>query len=119
MPASIYPLSFTTATPTITAGNDILSTPITIISDHVSPGGGAILRLYFSFTMTDGKVSVFEGSTPVLKGDLNADNLSTIVNDGYYRFDIDVEDGDIINLRAANNITAINFIRAHLVQFGA
>ena len=59
-----------------------------------------------------------------LKGNLNADNSNNVVDNGYYRFDIDIEAGDNINLQlltgtGGNNVTAINFIRAHLIQFGA
>lgn len=117
MTSSIYPLAFVAATPTITSGSDILSTPVTIISDHVTPGGGGILRLQFSFVGTDMEITVFNNS--VSKGKLNGDNSFVILSDGYYRFDIEVESGDIINLQSNQNITTINFIRAHLVQFGA
>lgn len=120
MTSSIYPLTFTAAATTITAGNNILSIPITIISDHVKPGGGGILRLYFSFAMgADATVSVRDGAGTTLIGNLNADNNSLVVPNGYYRFDIDVEAGDTINLRSTQDITAINLLRAHLVQFGA
>lgn len=85
----------------------------------VKPGGGGILRLSFSFTFgaTPAIVSVRNGG--VLKGNLNADNSIEVITDGLYRFDIDVEAGDTINMRANQSITVINFIRAHLVQFGA
>ena len=122
MTSSINPLDSTTATPTITAGNDIIAIPIDtdiIITDAmVKPGGGGILRLYFSFVfgITPATVNVFNGT---LKGALNADNSSQVVSNGYYRFDIDVEAGDTINLQANQDVTAINFLRTHLVQFGA
>lgn len=118
MTSSIYPLSFVVNTPTITAATDILSTPIVIISDHVKPGGGGILRLYFSFAAAaDMEVSVFNNS--IFKGILNSDISKVIISDGYYRFDIDVEAGDSINLQSTQDITAVNLFRAHLVQFGA
>ena len=74
--------------------------------------------LYFSFTFgsSPATVNVFNGT---LKGALNADNTSNVVDNGYYRFDIDVEAGDTINLQADESVTAINVLRAHLVQFGA
>lgn len=118
MTSSINPLALTTATPTITAANDILTSDITITGGMVKPGGGGILRLYFSFVfgVSPATVNVFNGT---LKGALNADNSSQVVSNGYYRFDIDVESGDTINLQANQDVTAINFLRAHLVQFGA
>jgi len=97
-----------------------LTSDIAITSDMVKPGGGGILRLYFAFTFgsTPATIGVFNNSN--LKGNFNADNSSELVDDGYYRFDIDVEAGDNINLQSSTDtITAINFIRAHLVQFGA
>lgn len=118
MGSSIYPIALTIETPTITANNDILTSDILITSDMVNPGGGGILRLYFSFVfgVTPATVNVFNGT---LKGALNADNSSQVVSNGYYRFDIDVESGDTINLQANQTVTAINVLRAHLVQFGA
>ncbi len=122
MTSSIYPVDFvvSTADP-IVGGNNILSTPITITSDQVSPGGGGVLRLYFSFTMGGSSmISVRIGASGnTLKGNLNADNSSLLEIDGYYRFDIDIEAGDIINLRSSSNITNVNLFRAHLIQFGA
>ena len=124
MTSSIYPLTLSIATPTITANNNILTSDLAINTDLVSPGGGGILRLLFSFTLdtTPSVVSIFNNSS--LKGTLNADNNNDIMSNGYYRFDIDVESGDNINLQlesgsGGGNVTAINFIRAHLVQFGA
>lgn len=118
MTSSINPLALTADTPVILANTDILTSDITITSDMVNPGGGGILRLYFSFTfaVSPATVNVFNGT---LKGALNADNSSEVVDNGYYRFDIDVEAGDTINLQANQDVTAINFLRAHLVQFGA
>jgi len=120
--SSIYPVPFVVATTTIAAGTNILSTPITITGDQVSPGGGGILRLLFSFTTlaaADATISVRQGAGATLKGNLNADNNSVIKSDGYFRFDIDVEKDDIVNLQSNVDITTVNFFRAHLVQFGA
>ena len=119
MTSSIYPIAVALNTPTITANTDIFSSNIAIIADQVKPGGGGILRLSFAFTfgVTPATLSVFNGGS--LKGNLNADNSANVITDGYYRFDIDVESGDTINLRASQTVTAIRFVRAHLVQFGA
>lgn len=117
MTSSIYPVPFVANSSTAING-DVLSTPITITADQLKPGGGGILRLYFSFTTgADTIVSIFNNT--VLKGTLNADNTNIIVSDGFYRFDIDVEAGDIINLQSSVAISVVNLFRAHLVQFGA
>ena len=120
MTSSTYPVAFVVATPTITANDNILSTPITITSEQVSPGGGGLVRLYFSFTMAaTATISVRDGAGTTLIGELNADNSTSIESNGYYRFDIDIEAGDTINLRSTQDITVVNRFRAHIVQFGA
>ena len=108
----------------LASDTDILNSDIVITSELVSPGGGGILRLYFTFVFdtTPGDITVTNNGNA--KGALNADNDSQLVSNGYYRFDIDVESGDNINLEltstaSATAIASVNFIRAHLVQFGA
>lgn len=106
------------------SSGDILSSDIAITNELVSPGGGGILRLYFAFVfdVTPGDITVTNNG--IDKGTLNADNDSQIISNAYYRFDLDVESGDNINLElkgtaGATNIASTNFLRAHLVQFGA
>lgn len=119
MTSSIYPLPVVIAGTPIPAASDILTNNIDITSDMVKPGGGGILRLYFSFTfaVSPATVSVVNGGNA--KGNLNADNTSQVVSDGIYRFDLDVESGDAINLKCTQIINNVNYVRAHLVQFGA
>jgi hypothetical protein len=118
------PPSGTTATATATLSTisnftDILSSDIVIIPDHVSPGGGGILRISFSFAFNSSPAIVSIRNNDALKGNLNSNNSGEIISNGYYRFDIDVEDGDAINIQSEEQIDSINFLRAHLVQFGA
>lgn len=119
MTSSTYALTVTPNATVISAASDILASDIPITAAQVSPGKGGLLRLYFSFEfgLTPAIISVFNNST--LKGILNADNAGEIITDGIYRFDIDIEAGDAINLQADQSITTVNLIRAHLVQFGA
>ena len=107
-----------TAIVTLNFGMDqnIFASDLEITSDDLRPGGGGILRLYFSFAGTT-TVKVFNNGN--FKGFLNADNSNTIADNGYYRFDIDVEGGDLINLQLGAAVTAVNFLRLHLVNFGA
>jgi len=116
--SSIYPLSAVAVGGTITALNDILTTDIAITSEMVSPGGGGILRLYFSFDLVVSPTTIRVVNNGVFKGLLNADNGNDVTDVGYYRFDLDVEAGDNINLEATQDL-AVLFIRAHLIQFGA
>ena len=122
MTSSIYSLPVTPESPSITSGNNLLTSDIEITPDMVKPGGGGILRLYFAFTFdtSPGTIQVFNNNS--LTGDLNADTFD-IVDNGSYKFDIDVESGDNINLQLLTGtggdiVTAINFIRAQLIQSG-
>lgn len=104
----------------IPIATDILEFPVVITNEMVSPGGGGILRLYFSFEFNAGNqsiISVFNNNS--FKGNLNADNSSFVNDAGYYRFDIDVEANDSINFQSSVIIDTVNFVRTHLVQFGA
>jgi len=106
------------ATVTLNFGMDqnIFVNDLEITSDDLRPGGGGILRLYFSFAGTT-TARIFNNGN--FKGFLNADNSNTIADNGYYRFDIDVEGGDGINIQLGAAVTAVNFLRLHLVNFGA
>jgi hypothetical protein len=117
--SSIYPRPIVIAGTPIPASSDILTNNIDITNDMVKPGGGGILRIYFSFTFTTSPATVAVLNNGNLKGNLNADNTSQVVTDGIYRFDIDVEAGDAVNLQCTDIITGVNYVRAHLVQFGA
>jgi len=109
----------TATTTTITSNSDILSSDVTINDDQLVPGGGGILRLSFSFIFGTSPATVSIFNNGILKGNLNADNSSNVISNGYYRFDIDVEGGDSINLRASQSVNAIHFVRAHCVLLGA
>lgn len=117
MTSSTYPIP-TNPFATVASGTDILQSDLTITRAMVSPGGGALLRVYFAFTLAaTGAVTIFNNASS--KGTLNADNSSAILTNGYYRFDLDIEEGDILNFQATENITAVLFFRAHVTQFGA
>jgi hypothetical protein len=107
-----------TAIVTLNFGMDqnIFVNDLEITSDELRPGGGGILRVYFSFSTTT-TAKIFNNGN--FKGFLNADNSNTIAENGYYRFDIDVEGGDGINIQLGAAVSAINFLRLHLVNFGA
>jgi len=106
-------------TGTISSSTDILSTDLAITNDLIKPGGGGIIRLSFAFAfaVSPASVSIFNNGS--LKGNLNADNSVNLITDGYYRFDIDVESGDNINLQASQVINTVRFVRVHLAQIGA
>ncbi len=120
MTSSIYPLPITIKSGAIATSTNILESDVLITSDMVSPGGGAVLRIYFSidFDLGSGEIDVY--NIGVKKGSLNTDFAGAILTEGLYRFDIDVEAGDAINLQAAgSSIIEVIYVRFHLVQFGA
>ena len=126
MTSSIYPLPVNLATPPVAIGADLLTQDFEISDAMVSPGGGGILRLWFAFVFntSPGKIVVINNN--VDKGFVNADNDGQIFDNGIYRFDIDVESGDKINLQlrasspaSATQVTGIHYIRGHQIQFGA
>lgn len=118
MTSSIYPITLNPFAAPASA-TDILQDDIAITADMVKPGGGGTLRLLFAFQLAVSPATITIFNNASSKGELNADNTSQIVTEGYYRFDLDVEAGDNINLQATQNLTSIRFIRAHLVQLGA
>lgn len=118
MASSIYAIPVTAVGP-VGAGVNILTSGIEITSEMVTRGGGGVLRLMFSFGFgtSPSEIEIFNNS--VLKGTLNADHANEIISNGYYRFDLDVEAGDSINLQSSvEPITGVNFIRAHFILFG-
>ncbi len=120
MTSSIYALPITPTAGAIGIGADLIDGPIVITTEQVSPGGGGILRLYFALDVVGDVATTVEVlNNSLTKGFLNADNSRTIEDEGYYRFDIDIEAGDSINLESTVALTGIRFLRAHLVQFGA
>lgn len=119
MTSSIYPLTVALSTTPIDLASNIFSSNIPITANLVSPGGGGTVRFSFSFELESAPAVVSVFNNDIFKGNLNADNSSDILTDGYYRFDIDVESGDNINLQSSKQIITVNFARAHLVQFGA
>lgn len=118
MTSSTYPITITVNAATITAGTDILTADAAITSDMVSPGGGGVVRLYFSYGFV-GPATITVFNNNVSKGQLNADNAAEVFTQGFYRFDLDVEAGDNLNFQSSVDITTVNFMRLHLVQFGA
>lgn len=122
MTNSIYKIqSFLFIPGPIFAGDKLLPEDIPIPASFVSPGGGGLMRLYFAlfvenFVPTEVGILDREG---FIKGILNGDNNNIINDEGYYRFDIDLEEGDQFNLVASVNIELVGFFRAHLITFGA
>lgn len=117
--SSAYDVAVTLETPTIAIDDKILTDDITITDDFLN-GDSGLLRLWFSFTTgADYQVTVTKLGEADLTGSpliLNADNTFIMLSDGYYRFDIGVQPGDLINLSSSVAISAINDFQIQRVQ---
>lgn len=111
--------SATAVLTTLAADANILDPGLLIDSSLVGQNRGGVLRLLFSFEFGSSPAAISIKNQGQLKGILNADNTFNIVTDGYYRFDIDVETNDIVNISASESIQSIRELRAHLILFGA
>ncbi len=120
--SSAYAVPVTTAATTITAGDDILTSDITIDSDFLN-GDSGLIRLLFSFTTTaaaDYNITVTKLGAGVYTSPLilNADNTFILLSDGYYRFDLSVAPGDEINFRSSVDITSVNDVQVQKIPLG-
>ena len=120
------------AGPVILPDVKILSTPITIGPGELSPGGGGLLRIWFSFPLGGGTST---GIAFLINNDLNnkiffnADNSFEVKSNGLYWFDIPIEEGDEINLVSADTpdgafvgqevLVEFTFLRFQKIVFGA
>ncbi len=117
--SSAYEVAITEAVGTITAGDPILTTDLTINKDLINGDSGQI-RLMFSFTTTGEvdynitvtKLGATDLTSPLI---LNADNAFILLSKGYYRFDISVAPGDLFNIRSSQEITKINDLQVQLI----
>ena len=117
--SSAYDVAVTTETPSISIGAKILTDDITVTSALLN-GDSGLLRLWFSFTTgADFQVTVTKLGEADLTGSpliVNADNTFILLSDGYYRFDIGVKPGDLINLSSSVAISAINDFQVQRIQ---
>jgi len=109
--SSAYEVTLTEENTPITSNAKILTNDIVITSDLLN-GNSGLLRLLFSFnTAADYEITVTKLGAADLTGSplkLNADVAFVLLSDGYYRFDISVAPGDLINLSSNIQIDSIN-----------
>jgi len=81
------------------------------------------LRLWWSFTTgADYEVTITKlGAADLLGSPLkvNGDNTFVLKDNGFYRFDIGVKPGDLINLSSSVAISAVNTLQIQQIQLGA
>jgi len=120
--SSAYEQVSTPATVPIALDSKILEDDIVITSDMLG-GNSGLLRLWWSFTTgTDYVITITKNGDEDLTSlplKVNGDNDFALKPDGYYRFDIGVRPGDLINLSCNVEITKINELQIQQIQIGA
>jgi len=121
--SSAYARDATPDDATIDAGFKIFENDIVVTREMLGRSDSGLFRIWWSFTTgADYELTVTKLGEADLTGfplKVNGDNSFVLRADGYYRFDIGVEPGDLINLSASENITKINDLQVQQIQIGA
>ena len=120
--SSAYLRDSTTAETTIALNTKILENDIAITEDLLG-GSTGVFRIWFSFTTgADYQLKFSKKGLADLTGFpliVNGDNTFVLKSDGYYRFDLDVVPGDLINFSADTAISKVNSLTIQQIQIGA
>lgn len=94
-----------------------------VITKSTLGGDSGLLRIWWSFTTgADYIITITKKGAADLLGfplKVNGDNSFILKDDGYYRFDIGVRPGDLINLSSSVGITKVNELQIQQIQIGA
>ena len=94
-----------------------------IVTKEMLAGDSGLFRMYWSFTTgADYTITITKKGAVDLLGFpllVNADNSFILKSNGYYRFDIGVKPGDLINLSSNVEITKVNDLQIQQIQIGA
>lgn len=106
----------------IAVNTEILVNDLEVTASMLN-GDSGLLRLWWSFeTSSDYQLTITKNGAADLLGfplKVNADNSFTLVSNGYYRFDIGVKVGDLINFSSNIEITKVNDLQIQQIQIGA
>jgi len=120
--SSAYGLDATTPVGTIAVNGKILENDI-VVTESTLNGNSGVFRIWWSFTTgSDYIITITKNGEVDLTGSpliVNADNLFVLKNNGYYRFDVGVKPGDLINLSSTVAITQVNDLQIQQIQIGA
>jgi len=120
--SSAYGLDATTPAGTIAVNGKILENDI-VVTESTLNGNSGVFRIWWSFaTGSDYIITITKNGEADLTGFpliVNADNLFVLKNNGYYRFDVGVKPGDLINLSSTVAITQVNDLQIQQIQIGA
>jgi len=94
-----------------------------VVTSSMLKGDSGLLRIWWSFTTgADYTITVTKKGAVDLLGfplKVNGDNSFVLMDDGYYRFDIGVMPGDLINLSSSVTISKVNDLQIQQIQLGA
>jgi len=94
-----------------------------VVTRKMLAGDSGLFRIWWSFTTgADYVLTVTKLGEVNLTGfplKVNPDNTFVLRTDGYYRFDIGVKPGDLINLSSDTAITKVNDLQVQQIQMGA
>ena len=100
----------------------ILQNDIIVTADMLN-GDSGLFRIWWSFTTgADYIITITKKGEADLLGFpliVNGDNTFVLKSDGYYRFDIGIRVGDLINLSSNLQITNVNELQIQQIQIGA
>lgn len=120
--SSAYEKVSTPAGLPIALNTKILENDLEITSDMLG-GNSGLLRIWWSFTTgADYVLTITKKGAADLLGfplKVNGDNSFVLQDDGYYRFDLGVKPGDLINLSSSVEITKVNDLQIQQIQIGA
>jgi len=110
------------ASVTIALNTKILENDI-VVTNELLAGDSGVFRIWWSFTTgADYIITITKKGAADLTGfplKVNGDNTFILKDDGYYRFDVGVRPGDLINLSSSVAITKINDLQIQQIQIGA
>jgi len=120
--SSAYTRDSTSSSPPIAANSQIFENDLLVTQGRLV-GDSGLFRLWFSFTTgVDYNITITKKGAADLLGfplKVNGDNSFVLKDNGYYRFDMNVEPGDLINLSSNVEITKVNELRLQQIQIGA
>lgn len=94
-----------------------------IVTKKMLSGDSGLFRILWSFTTgADYVLTVTKKGAVDLLGfplKVNGDNSFVLKDDGYYRFDVGVRPGDLINFSSSVAITKVNDLQIQQIQIGA
>jgi len=120
--SSAFPRDATPAGTPIALNTKILENDI-VVTTAMLAGESGLFRIWWSFTTgADYVLTITKKGAVDLLGfplKVNGDNAFVLKDDGYYRFDLGVRPGDLINISSSVEITKVNDLQIQQIQIGA